>query len=315
MNLLPRSLARRIALALTLSLLLHAVILWLPHVRLPDNAIKLPPLTARLEPLPVHAAQIAAKQPNQTTSIGSNEVAAPALPEADKEQADTNAVDEPAKHHWPNHVQLAFDVYNHANGFKSGEVHQQLDISRSRYTLKSVRQGAGLGGMFDRDQLVQVSRGRVNAEQGMQPETFREEQFSNGSKKIRQATFDRAAQELHFSDGGKAVLPADAQDVLSFLYQLSLLSLSKREFFPIAVGDATQLAKYQIEIGVTENINTAMGTLRALHLRKMHGDSEAYFEIWLALEYRLLPIKFQQIDASGNISDQMVISDIRATDQ
>jgi len=58
-----------------------------------------------------------------------------------------------------------------------------------------------------------------------------------------------------------------------------------------------------------------MGKLRALHLRKMHSRGEAYFEIWLGLEYRMLPVKFSQVDRSGNVIHEYVISDIRAADQ
>ena len=54
---------------------------------------------------------------------------------------------------------------------------------------------------------------------------------------------------------------------------------------------------------------------RALHLRKIHAQCEAYFEIWLGLEYRLLPVKFRQIDSSDEVTDEFVIADIRAAEE
>jgi len=60
---------------------------------------------------------------------------------------------------------------------------------------------------------------------------------------------------------------------------------------------------------------TPIGKLRALHLRKMHTQGEAYFEIWLGLEYRLLPVKFHQVDSSGKVTEESVISGIRAADK
>ena len=54
---------------------------------------------------------------------------------------------------------------------------------------------------------------------------------------------------------------------------------------------------------------------RTLHLRKIHAQGEAYFEIWLGLEYRLLPVKLSQVDSSGNVTEEMVISGIRAKDE
>jgi hypothetical protein len=58
-----------------------------------------------------------------------------------------------------------------------------------------------------------------------------------------------------------------------------------------------------------------MGKLSTLHLRKMHARGEGYFEIWLGLEYRLLPVKFDLVDGSGNVTEELVISSIRAADE
>ena len=35
----------------------------------------------------------------------------------------------------------------------------------------------------------------------------------------------------------------------------------------------------------------------------------------LEREYRLLPVKFSQVDSSGNVTEEMVISGIRAKDE
>ncbi len=101
---------------------------------------------------------------------------------------------------------------------------------------------------------------------------------------------------------------------LSFMYQISQLPMNG-EFFTMPISDGMQLQQDQIEIGTKEDLATPMGKLRALHLRKMHADREAYFEIWLGLEYRLLPVKFRQIDSSGNMIEEFVITDIRAADE
>lgn len=47
----------------------------------------------------------------------------------------------------------------------------------------------------------------------------------------------------------------------------------------------------------------------------MHTQDEAYFEIWLGLEYCLLPVKFRQVGGSGGVIEEFVISGIRATDE
>ena len=148
----------------------------------------------------------------------------------------------------------------------------------------------------------------------MQPDTFEEREIPRNGKQSQQVTFDRETQQLRFSRGGETALPEDAQDSLSFMYQLSQAPMNG-EYFTLPVSNGARLQQYQIEIGAKENIDTPMGKLRALHLRKMHLDGEAYFEIWLGLEYRLLPVKFSRVDGSGNVTEEFVISDIRAADE
>ena len=87
------------------------------------------------------------------------------------------------------------------------------------------------------------------------------------------------------------------------------------EIIPLTVSDGMQLEDYRVEVGSTEDIDTPMGSLRALHLRKMHPQNEPYFEIWLGLEYRMLPLKFREVDGSGGVTEEFVISDIRAADE
>ncbi|MHB0926279.1 MAG: DUF3108 domain-containing protein [Gallionellaceae bacterium] len=307
-----RTPARRISFAIALSAIIHAAILWLPHIQLPHNKVQLPPLTARLEPAPKPVAQPAAKpEPaNRTTRPDGSPSTKPITGTADtmKEMEKSTAT-----RLFPKHVQLTFIVYRGTDVFRVGELHHQLDIHKDRYTLKATKQTAGPTSLLNNEQLIQTSRGKIG-ELGLQPEIFKEEKIIAGSKQGLKASFDWAAQKLRFSHGGEAALPDDAQDTLSFMYQLSQLPMD-REIIPLSISDGKSIENYEIEIGRAEDIDTPTGKLRALHLRKMHTQNEAYFEIWLGLEYRLLPVKFRQVNSSGKVIDEFVISDIRAADE
>jgi hypothetical protein len=312
-----RTPTRRIALAIALSVLIHAAILWLPYIQLPQARVQLPPLSVRLEPLPKPVEPIAEKpelvKQEPVIPLTKHDDSASAKP-VTKTMAAMNRTEETtAPHPFPKHLQLAFVVYQGADNFRTGEIHHQLDINGSRYTLKSVRHAAGLVSLRNSDRLIQTSRGKIG-EHGLQPDTFEEEKITRGGTQNLQTMFEWKAQKLRFSHGGETALPADAQDMLSFMYQISQLPMNG-EFFPLPISDGAQLQQYQIEIGAKEDITTPMGKLRALHLRKMHVQGEAYFEIWLGLEYRLLPVKFSQVDSSGKVTEEFVISGIRAADE
>jgi hypothetical protein len=336
-----RTPARRIGFAVALSILVHVILLWLPKVPLPRDEARLPPLMAKLEPLPNLAAKpkppakprTPAKESRasppvpltaSTIPVTEPEVAAEAIPEPPSPplieavsavQATTTlaAAEQPAAHPLPKHAQLTFAVYKGLDNFRIGEVHHQLEINGENYTLIATTQTVGLASLFKSYQLIQTSRGKV-VKQGLQPWSFEEEKITaDGNQKLH-ATLDWTSQKLRFSHGGETELPADTQDILSIFYQLSQFFVSS-EIIPLAVSNGKKLEKYSLEVGAVEEINTPLGKLRALHLRKLHIPGEAGFEIWLGLEYRLLPVKLIQTEPSGEVIGEIAITDIRVADE
>jgi hypothetical protein len=303
--------------AVLLSALIHAAILWLPYMTFPQPTVQLPPLSVRLEPLPKTVAVIAEK-PNIAKSkpigprIKSDHITA--IQQETKPMSVMNKTNETTTiQPFPKHLKLTFSVYKDMGGLITGEIHQQFDIHGDRYNLKSVRQTAGLTSLSNDDRIIQDSQGKI-VETGLQPEIFEEQKITQKGTQSVLVKFDRAAGKLHYSNGDETMLSEKTQDTLSFLYQMSKIPMTE-EFFPLPVSDGEQLQQYQIEIGTKESIDTPMGRLHTLHLRKMHAQGEAHFEIWLGLEYRLLPVKFRQFDSSGSVTEEFVISGICAKDE
>ncbi|WP_212785383.1 DUF3108 domain-containing protein [Ferrigenium kumadai] len=326
---LPQQPAARIALAIGLSLLIHAIVLFGPLVELPKSEVPLPPLTAKLEPLPkIAAAPAPKKKPRPKPKAV--ESTAPAVqeslpetpsPEATGEQPQAVAEPQPAaeateqaKPLLPKHAQLTFAVYQGSGGMQLGEAVHRLDIEEGQYTLKTVSQTTGVVSFFKSYTLTQTSRGRVDA-QGLHPLAFDEEKKQSKGNQGLRAEFDWEAHKLHFSHGGEAALPEQAQDIASFLYQLSQMPMANRQTMPFSISNGKKLEYYELEIGAEEEIATPLGKLRALPLRKRHAQGEEGLDIWLGLEYRLLPVKVRQIDRTGQIAGEMAISDIRVSDE
>ena len=307
----------RIALAIVLSLLIHASILWLPYITLPQPGVQLPPLSVRLEPLaqPVKLlatrAEAAKPVPSKGVNRSAEEKSADSANESMAPMKKTRF--RTAAEPFPKHLQLAFSVYKGSGRLMTGEIRQQFDIHDGRYNLESVQQTAGLTSLRNSTRIIQDSRGNIT-ETDLQPDIFEEQSITRKGKQSLRVTFDRAAGKLLNSNGGVTALPENAQDALSFLYQLAKLPMGVESFL-LPVSDGEQLHQYQIEIGSKENIDTPMGKLRALHLIQMHNDGEPFFEIWLGLEYRLLPVRFRRHDGLGAVTEEFLISSIRASDE
>lgn len=305
--------ARRISFAIVLSVIVHAAVLWLPYLQRPHDEIRLPPLSVRLEHLPKATAVQPTAKPEPLTNASKTDNSLLAKPAANAVATMKEMEKSAATHQFPKHVQITFDIYRGESFFKAGELFHQLDIHLDEYTLKATKRIAGPASLQGKDQSTQASHGKINA-QGLRPDIFEEKKIVSQGEHGSKATFDWDTQKLHLSHGDGAELPDDTQDILSFMYQLSKLPMN-REVIPLSISDGEELKKYQIEIVGEEDIDTPMGKLSALHLREMHPQEDAYFEIWLGLEYRLLPVKFRQIDGSGTIIEEFVISDIRASEK
>ncbi len=237
---LPRTSTGRIALAIALSALVHAIALFAPLVKLPPGEVPLPPLTAKLEPLPEIAAKPAPPKKTKpklrpapvipketppdnqpTESIRTEE------PQIDADQQSA-AVDEPANeaaeeaqpaHPLPKHAQLTFVAYK-GTDFEIGETRHQLEIGNDKsYILRVGMNTTGLASIFKTYESDQQSSGTLTA-QGLRPNKFSETKNTSKGKEALEAKFAWEAKVLSFSGGHSMPLPEQTQDIISFLYQL-----------------------------------------------------------------------------------------------
>jgi hypothetical protein len=328
---LPRTSTGRIALAIALSALAHAIALFVPLVKLPPAQAPLPPLIAKLEPLPKIAAKpaprkpkpklrpappvpaetISTGQPAESVSTEEPQIDAEPQPPAAEEPAKTAEEAKPA-HPLPKHAQLTFAAYKGAD-FKIGEMRHRLEIGDDKsYTLRVGMNTTGVASLF-KYESNQQSSGALTP-QGLRPAKYSETKNTSKGKESLEATFLWEEKVLSFSNGNSMPLPEQAQDIVSFLYQLSQLPLDKGAL-PIYISNGKKLERYELSIGEEEMIQTGIGRLRALPLRKSRLQGEEGLDVWLGLEYRLLPVKIRMLDRMGQIAGEFVVSEIRVADE
>ncbi|MDP2694361.1 MAG: DUF3108 domain-containing protein [Gallionella sp.] len=328
---LPRTSTGRIALAIALSALVHAILLFAPLVKLPPVEVPLPPLTAKLEPLPKIAAKPVplkkpkrkprpapveappADQPAESVSTEEPQIDAEPQPPATDEAIDKTAEEARPAHPLPKHAQLIFVAYA-GTDFKIGEARHSLEIGDDKsYTLRVGMNTTGLASIVKTYESEHRSSGTLTP-QGLRPNEFSETKNTSKGKESLEAKFSWEEKVLSFSNGNSMPLPEQAQDVVSFLYQLSQLSLDNGAI-SMSISKGKKLERYEFTVGEEEMIQTHLGRLRALPLHKVHAQGEEGLDIWLGLEYRLLPVKLRMFDRKGQISGEMVISEILVADE
>ncbi len=297
---------------------------------------------AKLEPLPAHvtppkptrpkpqpkprpaavAAPIAAPEPSEPPA------ADPAVMPSSDELADAGnsaavsdvppvaeppAPPAPPAHPLPKHAQLKFTVYK-GTGFAIGEAVHRLEVSDDQHYVLSVSVNTtGLVGMLKKFNLTQTSSGRYHAI-GLQPERFSEAKTTSSGTENIQAEFSWATETLNFSSGLSQPLPSQSQDFVSFLYQLSQLDVSQ-DALSMPISNGKKLERYQLDIGDAQEIDSGMGKIMAIPFRKIHAPHEEGLEVWLGVAYRLLPVKISQLDRDGKVLGEMVVSEIRLSDE
>lgn len=325
--------SRRIVFAIGFSVLMHSLVLWGPDIQLPRFKSSLPTLTAKLEALPSATPAKPKPRKKRKTSPDTPKTIPKPSPQTEPKPQDVPPVASPPvaastpvetetlasvankdseRPPLPKHAQLTFDINKGTSNFRVGETVHTLDIDDGRYVLKATTSTVGIAKVFKSYELNQYSNGSYTR-YGLLPELFTEERIEKISTQRNAVEFDHTAQLARFSSGVEVQLPPDTQDILSVLYQFP--PLRGIETTSVSVSNGRKVEHYQFEIAADVAIDTPIGKLLTVRLRKMHAPNEEGLEIWLAREYRLFPVKMRFIDKNGEVTGEAVITDIRVSEE
>lgn len=212
----------------------------------------------------------------------------------------------------PRQGEITYELYLGSDKFSVGRTLQTWELDDGGYRLSSVSETTGLVALFTRQRLAYESRGRLTAS-GLRPEHFTTYRVRSGRSENAAADLDWDAMTAMIGNPQRDVaLPADAQDLVSFMYQLGLMPLAPgRIELPITNG--WKLERYELEIGGEEQLQTPFGTLRAVPVRQVRRPGQESIELWLAAEYRWLPVRIRFFDREGGPSGEQLVSDIRVS--
>ena len=212
----------------------------------------------------------------------------------------------------PRQGEITYELYLGNDKFTVGRTRQTWELSDDSYRLSSVSETTGLTALFSRQRLAYESRGRLTA-RGLRPEHFTTERVRSGRSEDAAADLDWSAMTAMIGNPQRGIaLPADAQDLVSFMYQLGFMPLAPgRIELPITNG--WKLERYELEIGGEEELQTPFGMLRAVPVKQVRRPDQESIELWLAAEYRWLPVRIRFFDREGEPSGEQLVSDIRVS--
>lgn len=343
---------RRCVIAVALSLLLHILAFSGAWLDIPRTIPAIPPLEARLvsappppvvrppepQPKPRHTPVRRATPPVPATPVAAattaatpfvlppaaapEPVAESAAPAAEQEQP-APATQPPVAQapvapprSLPKKGRITYTLFLGSERFNVGTTVQSWEIDADGYKLGSVSETTGIADLFASQHFNSLSKGKITAG-GLRPETFLMSRQRRGKIEASKADFEWDHGQI--SLGRVPVrrtdkLPAGSQDILSFMYQLALAPPAPgRLLLPVTNG--AKLEIYELEVLPEENIETALGTLKSLPIKQVRRPREESIEIWLATEYRHLPVKIRFINREGEQSGEQLVNEIRISEE
>jgi hypothetical protein len=336
--------------ALTLSALAHALTLSGEWLQRPADSPELPPLQARLERLPetprTHVApppqpaapavkkQILAAAPRAVisdtlspfpiaTPAPSVEYAPPAQAEAPAPEPIVIADAAPSTFMperisiktLPRRGRIAYALYMGTDKFEVARTVQRWETSGDTYTLESTSGTSGLVSVFRNEQRVFRSTGRMT-ENGLRPDNFVSNRTRRNQSDESVARFDWNNNSITLGRGAaqrSTALPAGSQDILSFMYQLSLAPPAPGRL-QIAITNGSRFENYALDVLAEEILETPIGNIRTLPVKQVRRDGGESMEVWLAADYRYLPVRIRFIGRDGAPTGEQVVTEINIGD-
>jgi hypothetical protein len=203
-----------------------------------------------------------------------------------------------------------FVVYNNLMTDVARTV-QSWEATGGSYTLDSKSAPIGLARLFPIGPHDYHSSGQVT-ERGLQPQRFTSKEVRRGVSNEAAAQFDWDKNQLQFGRAAEqknAALPAGSQDFVSFMFQLSIAPPAPgRVQMPITNGK--NFETYELDVLEEQTLETPMGPLRVLPVKRVSRPGSEGITVYLATEYRHLPVRIVHFNRDGTPGGEVIATSI-----
>lgn len=216
----------------------------------------------------------------------------------------------------PRKGQITYDLVYGRDRFPVGRTVQTWETDAKGYRLASRSETTGIVDLVRSQHRTYFSRGTVTPA-GLRPDSFMMSRNRGRSTEEARAQFnwDGATVMLGPAAGQRQEsLPARSQDLLSFMYQLSLNPPPPGRLRQV-VTNGSRIETYELDVLNEETIETPLGALRALPIRQVRRAGEESLTLWLAVEYRYLPVRLRFFDRAGEPQGEQIVTEIRLSDE
>jgi len=205
----------------------------------------------------------------------------------------------------PQSATASYDVFR--NGWRVAVVSETFETKDGAYRIVSESRAVGLLALLEKHTLRFVSSGALTPS-GLRPQHF-EGKRSDADPRQVWADFDWEAGQLTIVHDGRTeilALPPGTQDRISSMYQFMFMSREKLQRLEFSITNGRKLDHYLYTVQPGGDLETRLGPTATLHLVKQHRADESGTEIWLAPQYRFLPVRLLIQEEDGTRYEQVI---------
>lgn len=251
------------------------------------------------EPSPVAAEPVEASSVEETDAIRQAEIEA-------WHATDHTGIAEPEESLPPPYQRVSTDFSVYVNGEERPAGSAKIEYvqeAEGQYALRWIVEGRGLLKLLY-PTLEQQSHGDID-QHGLKPRTYRYA-FGDRASKIYEASFDWETNFITLKTAKgeqRQNLPRDTQDILSFMYQF--MFVPPLQEMHVSLTNGRRLGAYQYEFEGEDTLVIADQAMQTVHIAHTRGESDEKIELWLAKDYRYVPLKIRKLEKNGMVIEQV----------
>ncbi len=171
----------------------------------------------------------------------------------------------------------------------------------NHYSIRNEVEAKGFVSLFYWNKVVQTSDGLITPD-GLRPINYH---YQFGSKIDNLAVFDWESKKIIITvNGNKSEIEMQegSQDMLSVMYQFMFEPpLTKMKLY---VTNGKNYKPYDYAYVGDEILETDVDKIETMHIAKFNYTNEERIDLWLAKDYRFIPVKIRKTEKDGSILDQ-----------
>lgn len=190
------------------------------------------------------------------------------------------------------------------HGVQIGEVEWSVKpLTTGLYVYESRSNAAGVLALISNEKIVERSEWRFD-EGMLRPVNYSYQR--SGGKKDRDISvvFDWENMQAKNTAKGRTwrmPVPDGTLDKLSYVLVLMGDLLAEKTELQYLVADGGKLKTYRLRIEGSERLETELGTLDTLRLRRLRSSDERETLLWCARELNYLPVKIEHKERDGTL--------------